>query len=137
MYKRSKDLFWKLQKAVNSLNEAITLVAENKEAKYMQGLKDSVIQRFEYSIELAWKFLKYYLEEEHGEIYETPKLIIKWAFKIWVIKDMDIWIDMIERRNRLSHDYHEEYANLSFNDIIDEIIDELNNFIKLIEKSYE
>gem|GEM_PF-4391366 len=44
---------------------------------------------------------------------------------------------MIEKRNRLSHDYHEEFANLSFDDIIDYIINEINNFISIMKKNYE
>jgi len=137
MYNRSKDLFLKLEHAVNSLNEAIELVSENTDYRYMQWLKDSVIQRFEYCTELSWKFMKYYILEEYWENVSFPKEIIKSAYKAWLIENLDIWIDMIEKRNRLSHDYHEEFANLSFDDIIDYIINEINNFISIMKKNYE
>jgi len=137
MFKRSNDLFFKLEHAVNSLNNSIELVAENTDYRYMQWLKDSVIQRFEYTIELSWKFMKYYLLEEHWEDCMSSKDVIKTAYKVGIIENLDIWIDMIEKRNRLSHDYHEEFANLSFDDIIDYIVDEINNFISVMKKNYE
>jgi len=51
MENRAKLKFIEVEKMVNSLNEANILLAENMEIKYDKSLKDSLIQRFEYTIE--------------------------------------------------------------------------------------
>ena len=68
--------------------------------------KEGVIQRFEYTFELAWKTLKDYLEEGGLVISPvTPRQVIKDAFAAKVISDGDVWINMLDHRNMLSHTY--------------------------------
>jgi nucleotidyltransferase substrate binding protein (TIGR01987 family) len=68
--------------------------------------KEGVIQRFEYTFELAWKTLKDYLEESGREISPiTPRQVIKEAFAAKVISDGEVWIKMMDNRNLLSHNY--------------------------------
>ena len=137
MEKRAELKYDELRKMINTLNKSIELVAKNTIVEYDRWLKDSVIQRFEYTIEWIWKFLKYFLLEEHWEDELTPRMIIKSAYKAWVIDDMDIFFKMIDTRNRLSHDYHEDFAKLSFEIIIDKYIDCINDFLNNISKHYE
>ena len=68
--------------------------------------KEGVIQRFEYSFELAWKTVKDYLEES-GIVFATvtPRQVLKDAFAAKVIADGQVWIDMLDHRNLLSHTY--------------------------------
>jgi nucleotidyltransferase substrate binding protein (TIGR01987 family) len=67
---------------------------------------EGVIQRFEYSFELAWKVLKDFLEKD-GIVFPTitPKAVLKGAFAAKVIDDGQVWIDMLDHRNLLSHTY--------------------------------
>jgi hypothetical protein len=44
---------------------------------------------------------------------------------------------MIEKRNRLSHDYHDEFAEISCEEIIDKYIDVINIFFESVKKEYE
>ena len=68
--------------------------------------KEGVIQRFEYTFELAWKTLKDYLEEGGLVISPvTPRQVIKEAFAAKVIADGQVWINMLDIRNLLSHTY--------------------------------
>jgi nucleotidyltransferase substrate binding protein (TIGR01987 family) len=68
--------------------------------------KEGVIQRFEYTFELAWKTLKDYLEENGVVISPvTPRQVIKEAFAAKVISDGEEWIKMLDNRNLLSHTY--------------------------------
>src|ERR1051325_9170025 len=70
--------------------------------------KEGAIQRFEYTVELAWKALKDYLEASGVALdQKTPKHVIKQAFAANLIQDGQTWIDMLETRNRLSHTYDE------------------------------
>lgn len=68
--------------------------------------KEGVIQRFEYTFELAWKTLKDYLEESGLVITPiTPRQVIKEAFAAKVISDGVVWVNMLDHRNLLSHTY--------------------------------
>lgn len=69
--------------------------------------KEGLIQRFEYTFELAWKTMKDYLEAQ-GVITGFPREVIKSAFHYNIIKDGDVWMDMLEKRNILAHTYDEE-----------------------------
>ena len=137
MQNRAKLKFIEVEKMVNSLNEANVLLAENTEIKYEKSLKDSLIQRFEYTIEWIWKFLKYFLSEEFWENIVWPKLIIKTSYKMWILQNMDIFIKMIDKRNRLSHDYHEEFAEKSFENISYDYLEPINELINNIKNNYE
>lgn len=68
--------------------------------------KEGVIQRFEYSFELAWKTVKDYLEQS-GLIISpvTPRQVLKEAFAAKLLADGQVWIDMLDHRNLLSPTY--------------------------------
>jgi len=68
--------------------------------------KEGTIQRFEFAVELAWKTLKDYLEHG-GKVIEpgTPRNIIKEALATRILADGQVWIDMLDHRNLLSHTY--------------------------------
>jgi nucleotidyltransferase substrate binding protein (TIGR01987 family) len=69
--------------------------------------KEGVIQRFEYSFELAWKTIRDYLEEGGLVIAPvTPRQVIKDAFAAKVLTDGQVWINMLDNRNLLSHTYN-------------------------------
>jgi nucleotidyltransferase substrate binding protein (TIGR01987 family) len=71
--------------------------------------KEGVVQRFEYTFELAWKTLKDYLVYS-GVAFDqiTPRSVIKQAFAAKIIEDGQTWIDMLEQRNLMSHTYDKE-----------------------------
>ena len=57
-----------LNKALKTLNDSFAILQEAQEMKhqgFIDAAKDSIIQRFEYSYEQFWKFLKKYLELVH------------------------------------------------------------------------
>jgi len=69
--------------------------------------KEGLIQRFEYTFELAWKTLKDYLESQELSA-NFPREVIKTAFQYGIIEDGEVWMDMLEKRNLLAHTYDEE-----------------------------
>ena len=81
--------------------------------------KEGLIQRFEYTFELAWKTLKDYLEAQ-GVIVNFPREIIKSAFHHGLIQNGEVWMDMLEKRNLMTHTYNEERFNLAIRKIKDE-----------------
>ncbi|MEN6462303.1 MAG: nucleotidyltransferase substrate binding protein [Syntrophomonas sp.] len=80
--------------------------------------KEGLIQRFEYTFELAWKTVKDYLE--YQEVLVTfPREVIKEAFHHGLIEDGEMWMDMLEKRNLLAHTYDEERFQLAIKMIKD------------------
>jgi nucleotidyltransferase substrate binding protein (TIGR01987 family) len=68
--------------------------------------KEGVVQRFEYTLELAWKTIKDFLEESGLVLTAvTPRQVVKDAFAARIVADGQTWIDMLDHRNLLSHTY--------------------------------
>lgn len=69
--------------------------------------KEGVIRRFEYCFELAWKTLKDHMEE-NGVVFATitPRHVLKEGFAAKLLSDGQVWIDMLNHRNLLSHTYN-------------------------------
>ena len=80
--------------------------------------QEGVIQRFEYTFELAWNTLKDRLEHD-GIVLSpvTPRSVIRRAFQAKLISEGEQWIDMLGDRNRMSH----TYDSATFAAIIEEI----------------
>lgn len=124
------------KRAFNLLREAIETM-EKRELTQLE--KEGVIQRFEYTWELAWKVLRDYMEHE-GVILEkiTPASIIKAAFEAKIITNGELWMQALDARNKMSHQYNLK----KFEEVIKEIqlnylalLDELH--MKMLKNSLE
>lgn len=77
-------------------------------------IRDGVIQRFEYCIDLFWKFLKLYIETQEKRLIEnpSPRSILKLAAQSLLItqEEHEVLIKCIADRNITSHTYNEELA---------------------------
>lgn len=72
--------------------------------------REGLIQRFEYTYELAWNTMKDYLEDQGYRDITGSKDTVKQAFQSGLITDGETWFDMIESRKLTSHTYDEETA---------------------------
>lgn len=99
---RWKQRFQNFDRAFVLLRDAL----ENGPAALNQLEKEGVIQRFEYCFELAWKTIKDYLEEG-GFVFAivTPRQVLKDAYAAKILENGQVWIDMLDHRNLLSHTY--------------------------------
>ncbi|MDR3120555.1 MAG: nucleotidyltransferase substrate binding protein [Clostridiales bacterium] len=102
------DVRW-MQRFQN-FDRAFKLLRSALEEKPLDEYRDleceGIVQRFEYTFELAWKMIKDYLEETGVQMAEvTPRSVIKEAFAAKVIASGQIFIDMMLARNLLSHTY--------------------------------
>lgn len=86
-------------KAVSRLAEACAQV-ENS------FIRDSVIQRFEFSWELAWKLLKIRLSQLGIEAL-NPREVFRQALAAGLIDDGNAWSEAQRQRNLTSHTYDE------------------------------
>jgi len=89
------------------MQSAVALAAERDLSDLEQ---QGLIQGFEYTHELAWKTLKDFLEHRGTEALYGSKDVTRQAFKLGLIEDGDIWMDMIRDRNLTSHTSNEERA---------------------------
>lgn len=120
----TKDVRWKQRfenftKAYTSLLESDDALKQEPENSF---IKDSLIQRYEYTIELAWKTMKDYLEEQGFIDVSSPKKVVRKAFEEALIQDAPTWIAALNGRNITSHAYDETKANEIVKDISEQYI---------------
>ena len=100
---RWKQRFLSFEKAYRNF-----IQIEHYELEDLSDLeKEGFVQRFEYTVELAWKTLKDFLLEG-GQDLSSPKDVIRQAFQNGIIKDGEIWIEALDRRNLTSHTYNSQ-----------------------------
>lgn len=82
-------------------------------------IRDATIQRFEYTFEALWKFLKEYLKEKEGIICNSPKACFREIFALGFLTEDETvkCLKMTDRRNDTSHTYKEEIAQMIYNKI--------------------
>jgi nucleotidyltransferase substrate binding protein (TIGR01987 family) len=88
---------------------------------------DTVIQRFEFCIELFWKNFKNILEAEGQEALSPRQALVKSYHMNW-IHDEQLWLDMLNDRNATSHTYKQIIA--------DAIYSRIPNYYKAMRQSY-
>ena len=72
----------------------------------MKIYRDACIQRFEYSIEMAWKISMKFL----GSQTMVAKPAIREMARNNLITNPDLWLSFIDARNETSHSYEEDVA---------------------------
>ncbi|NDE89746.1 MAG: hypothetical protein EB059_01195 [Alphaproteobacteria bacterium] len=77
-------------------------------------LRDSGIQRFEFSFELTWKTLRRYMSIYFGKSEKHTRAVLKLAFEMKLIDDIKIWDVFLEARNLSSHEYGVEISEKIF-----------------------
>lgn len=99
---RWQQRFKNFQRAFLLLREAV----ESDIASFSQLEKEGVIQRFEYTFELAWKVLKDKMEFDGIILNQiSPKSVVRQAYQSKYINDAETWLRMIGDRNLMSHTY--------------------------------
>ena len=105
------DIRW-IQRYAN-FHKACTRLLDVTEAdRFLDDLSEleieGLVQRFEYTFELAWKVLQDLLIFKGYEFMLGPNGTMKMAFEDGLIADHDGWRKMAKSRNTLSHVYDEE-----------------------------
>ena len=103
------------EQKLNSYRKALGRLVEVVNVMKVRQLNDfeadGLIQRFEFTFELAWKLMKSYADYQGAdkEIMGSRDAV-RWAFENKLIEDSDVWMEMIKRRNDTSHNYDEDTA---------------------------
>lgn len=118
-------------KAFEQLQEAVNL-SKIRELSNLE--KQGLIQCFEYTHELAWKTLKDFLESHGAVDLFGSKDAIRQAFKLGILSNGEVWMNMIKSRNQTSHIYDEKTAEEIMTLIVDSYFSE---FAFLLSKFHE
>lgn len=77
-------------------------------------IKEGIIQRFEYTHELAWNVLKDFLKNAGNTQIFGSGDATRAAYAEGLIVQGEVWMDMIQSRNVSSHTYDETTADAIF-----------------------
>lgn len=95
------------KKALTRLNEALAVPKSDI-------VRDGAIQRFEFTIDMAWKLVKTCLEEKYGVVCQSPKECFREAYRQNMLAYDEFWLELVDMRNQTSHTYKEEVAKSVF-----------------------
>jgi nucleotidyltransferase substrate binding protein (TIGR01987 family) len=129
---RWEQRFSNFLKALHKLSQAIEYInrnfinedepIDNSDLGYVldEMIKEGLIQRFEYTHELAWNVMKDYAAYQGNMNVGGSRDASREAFQLKLIADGTIWMDMIGSRNKTSPTYNEDIADEIYFKIIDE-----------------
>lgn len=122
------------KKALKQLMEAVELT---KERELSNLEKQGLVQAYEFTQELSWKVLKDFMQSRGIQDLFGSKDAVREAFKIGVIENGDIWMDMIKSRNLTSHTYNESAIEEVVDLIVNKYYEEFKNFNQRMDKLKE
>ena len=103
---RWKQRFQNFEKALTVFKDRCSDVEDHpKGSKYYDAFQMALVQAFEILIELSWKVLKDYLENEGYTEVQTGKKAFRQAFQDGIIENGEVWLKALEIRNSTSHIY--------------------------------
>ncbi len=94
-----------LEAAIQQLDAGIVEAQQSPDSTL---LRDGVIQRFEYTVDLSWKLIQRYLRDiaQVPETeFRTKKDLFRVAARMDLLADAAAWIDYYEARNMTAHTY--------------------------------
>ncbi len=97
-----------LRKAVDSLDRALKVATERTTPGQEEVIRAGVIQNFEFTYELCWKFMKRWLEHNAGGSTvdgSTRKELFRLAAESRLITDVENWFKYHAARNETAHTY--------------------------------
>jgi len=142
---RWEQRFSNFVKAMHKLTQAVDFIkkdySENVEidknelSKVLDEIiKEGLIQRFEYTHELAWKVMKDYCEYQGNSNVGGSRDAVREAFQLQLIPNGQLWMDMIGSRNKTSHTYNEETAEEIYSNIINSYYPAFLEFQKTMDE---
>ncbi len=120
----------KLKLIAVDTEKALRTLKEILDMPYSVIIRDAAIQRFEYSFEIFWKFIKEYLRVKEGIVCNSPKSCFREAFRMKLQTEEETIkaLQMADDRNLTSHTYREEVA--------EEIYRKIKDYYKLMDRVY-
>lgn len=109
------------RKALNKLEQAVDIVSEKMDwgEEVDDLLQEGLIQRFEYTHELAWKVMKDYAEYQGYTDIKGSRDAFRKGLEMGII-DNEKWMESIEDRNQTSHNYDDETVNEIYEAVVND-----------------
>lgn len=108
----TQDIRW--QQRFQNYLKAYSLLEEAVQKHQSEGLSEleqqGLIQRFEFTHELAWNVLKDYFYYQGTTSINGSRDATREAFQNGLIQDGDQWMSMIISRNQSTHTYNQKTA---------------------------
>lgn len=147
--KKQDDIRWEQRfsnynKALQKLTEARAYILEKLEKEKLDQINDTeeildeiikegLIQRFEYTFELAWNVMKDYAFYQGNSEISGSRDAIRFANSAQLINQAHIWMDMIRSRIKTSQSHNEETADEIFHLIMHAFFSEFISFHNTME----
>ena len=131
-WKQRLDNYRKAYKKLAIAAEKVSSVSEI-DTDMKELVNEGLIQRFEYTHELAWNVMKdYETYQGYNEIRGSRDAIRK-ALAIGLI-DNPLWLETIIDRDRTSHNYDESAANEIQHVVVQKYLPLFTEFLHVMEK---
>lgn len=130
-----------LRKAVNSLNQAIkvanAMIKGSVDTDQEEVIRAGVIQNFEFTYELCWKFMQRWLKDnqnrEEASLPRTRKELFRMAARYGLIKGPLPWFEYGDARNLTAHTYNEDKAEIVFKQAV-QFVDDARYLLEQLER---
>ncbi len=123
---RLQQKFSDFQSALATLEKGLAMAKDELD-------RDGVIQRFEFTYELAWKTMKIWLADR-GVRAGNPRDVFAAALENDLIKNGNLWPELYESRNLTSHTYKESTAIEVFEEIKTKALSAFKEFVEEMKK---
>lgn len=142
---RWKQRFSNFVKALDKLTQAVEYIElnlndaddsdDNDELQDVldEIVKEGLIQRFEYTHELAWNVMRDYAVYQGNNTIGGSRDAVREALQLHLIPDGEVWMEMIGSRNKTSHTYNEETADEIYYKIVNEYYAAMIDFRDMME----
>jgi nucleotidyltransferase substrate binding protein (TIGR01987 family) len=106
------DIKVKRDQTNRALSSLLELVVKSSDDSSDVIVRDAMVQRFEYTTEAFWKYLKHYLQTEHNLLANSPREVMRMGLqaKLYNEQTSKEFLQMLDDRNLTSHTYIEELA---------------------------
>jgi nucleotidyltransferase substrate binding protein (TIGR01987 family) len=131
---RWKQRFTNYRKAFETLVEAVS-IADSRDLSNLE--EQGMIQSFEFTHELAWNVLKDYLTHQGFTGITGSRDATRLAFKSGLIEDGEVWMKMIEDRNKTTHTYDEKVAREVVKNIRERYFPAFDTFARTFSALYD
>ena len=117
-----QERYYYYQRCVIRLNDAIN-----------RDLNDdivltAVIKTYEMTLELGWKVIRDFLEYQGTDSpLRGSRDVVRAAFKAFIHINAPLWLEMIDERNRIVHEYDEEHSRMLAYRIKERFLPEFEN----------
>jgi len=130
-----------LKKAMDSFERALNVAcSDEKMSKLDNDQKDTiragVIQNFEFTYELCWKFMKRWLANSLGSARidgVTRRELFRLGAEHQLMEDVDTWMEYHDARNETAHTYNDKTAEDVFG-VAKKFLCDAEKFMKTLEE---